>query len=53
MVKGAIGYVPGILFAVAAVVYLAFVPMIFRYSRVLWLHLDYVVTVRRHSDSPD
>ena len=43
----------GVLVGAAAVLYLAFVPMIYRYSRVLWLHLDYVVTVRRHGDTPD
>ena len=43
----------GVLVGAAAVLYLAFVPMIYRYSRVVWLHLDYVLTVRRHGDTPD
>ena len=43
----------GVLLAAASVAYLAFVPIVFRYSRVVWLHLDYVVTVRRQSDLPD
>jgi hypothetical protein len=40
----------GALLAVACSAYLAFVPIVFRYSRVVWLHLDYVVAVRRESD---
>jgi uncharacterized protein (DUF983 family) len=43
----------GVLVGAAAVLYLAFVPMIYRYSRVVWLHLDYVLTVRRHGDTAD
>jgi hypothetical protein len=43
----------GALLGVAALVYLAFVPVVFRTSRVVWLHLDYVATVRRHGDRPD
>ena len=43
----------GALLGVASLVYLAFVPVVFRTSRVVWLHLDYVATVRRHGDRPD
>ena len=43
----------GVLCVVASLAYLLFVPVVFRYSRVLWLHLDYVLSVRRHSDEPD
>ena len=42
-----------VLLGIASVLYLAFVPIVFRYSRVVWLHLDYVVTVRRHGDTAD
>ena len=43
----------GLLLVVASLAYLLFVPIVYRYSRVVWLHLDYVVTVRRQSDRPD
>jgi Protein of unknown function (DUF983) len=43
----------GVLLAVASAGYLLFVPLVFRYSRVVWLHLDYVVAVRRHGDTAD
>jgi hypothetical protein len=43
----------GVLLAVASVAYFAFVPLVYRYSRVVWLHLDYVVSVRRHGDTAD
>jgi uncharacterized protein (DUF983 family) len=43
----------GKLLAIASPTYLAAVPVVFRYSRVLWLHLDYVVAVRRHGEEPD
>ena len=39
--------------AIASPVYLAAVPVVYRYSRVLWLHLDYVVTIRRHGEEAD
>jgi len=41
------------LFAIITPPFLLMVPVLFRYSRVLWLHLDYVLSVRRHSDEPD
>jgi hypothetical protein len=43
----------GALFGVATPMYLVMVPAVFRYSRVVWLHLDWVVSVRRESDRPD
>lgn len=43
----------GILFAILIPPYLVFVPLLFRWSRVVWLHLDYVLAVRRSGDSPD
>jgi uncharacterized protein (DUF983 family) len=36
-----------VLLLVASVGYFALVPLVFRYSRVVWMHLDYVATVRR------
>ena len=36
----------GVLLAVASVGYFVLVPIVFRYSRVVWMHLDYVVTRR-------
>jgi uncharacterized protein (DUF983 family) len=42
-----------LLLSIASVLYLALVPVVYRYSRVVWLHLDYVIAVRRHGDSPD
>jgi len=41
------------LFAIITPPFLILVPGIFRYSRVLWLHLDYVLSVRRHGDEPN
>jgi uncharacterized protein (DUF983 family) len=41
------------LFAILTPPFLVMVPLIFRYSRVVWLHLDYVLSVRRHSDEPN
>lgn len=43
----------GALLGVASLAYLLFVPLVYRWSRVVWLHLDYVVEVRRHGDTPD
>ena len=43
----------GILFAIATPPYLVMVPAMYRYSRVIWLHLDYVLSVRRHGDEAD
>jgi len=41
------------LFAILMPPFLVMVPVLFRYSRVVWLHLDYVLSVRRHSDEPN
>jgi uncharacterized protein (DUF983 family) len=43
----------GILFAILIPPYLLAVPMLFRWSRVVWMHLDYVMTIRGRSDSRD
>jgi uncharacterized protein DUF983 len=43
----------GVLFGILMVPFLILVPVLFRYSRVVWLHLDYVLSVRRHSDEPN
>ena len=42
-----------ILFGILTPPFLVMVPVLFRYSRVVWLHLDYVLSVRRHGDEPD
>jgi len=43
----------GALLAVACGAYLLVVPFVYRYSRVVWLHFDYVVAVRREERGGD
>ncbi|MFN2545748.1 MAG: DUF983 domain-containing protein [Actinomycetota bacterium] len=42
-----------VVLAITSPTYLVLVPAVYRYSRVVWLHLDYVISVRRHADEPD
>ena len=42
-----------LLFGILTPPFVVMVPILFRYSRVVWLHLDYVLSVRRHSDEPN
>ncbi len=49
MTLGGLGAVPALV--IGDIAYLALVPLIFRYSRVLWLHFDWSVDPDRAGDT--
>ena len=49
MVLAGLGAVPAII--IGDIAYLALVPFVFRYSRVLWLHLDWLIDPDHRGDA--